>query len=184
MLNMKLQGSTEYILILVGAIIVIIAGLVFVLKTGGTATKSSGLQAELLGAEAVGTNSIAFATNLQLPANATNNLVNITFTNGNTSGNFSLIGPYKVAGGYEYEITNLTNQKPSAVICVVPITISNNQNLATGTYQQMITIQESSYANCINYNGKTANFYFEYPNSEHIPAWIESNNSGTLTIFF
>ncbi|MEM4115748.1 MAG: DUF2341 domain-containing protein [Saccharolobus sp.] len=185
---MKLQGSTEYILILAGVIIVIIAGLVFVLKTGGTATKSSGLQAELLSAEQVGTNSIAFATNLQLPINATNNLVNITFTNGNTSGNFSLIGPYKVAGGYEYEITNIkalqqSSSSSSNAIYIVPITITNNQNTPTGTYQQSITLQESNFANYITYNGNIANFYFEYPNGEHIPAWIESNDSGTLTIW-
>ncbi|MEM3845993.1 MAG: DUF2341 domain-containing protein [Candidatus Parvarchaeota archaeon] len=186
---MKLQGSTEYILILAGVIIVIIAGLVFVLKTGGTATKSSGLQAELLSAEQVGANSIAFATNLQLPINSTSNAVNIRYNNDNTSGNFSITGPYKVAGGYEYEITNIkalqqSSSSSSNTIYIVPITITNNQNTPTGTYQQSITLQESNFANYITYNGNIANFYFEYPNGEHIPAWIESNNSGVLTIFF
>ncbi|MEM4066279.1 MAG: hypothetical protein QXV17_05395 [Candidatus Micrarchaeaceae archaeon] len=71
----------------------------------------------------------------------------------------------------------------SSIEYVVPITVTNNQPTPTGTYQQMIVINESDYVGYINYNGKTANFEFIYPNDTHIPGWIESNQSGKLTIF-
>ncbi|MEM3828792.1 MAG: hypothetical protein QXP36_06225 [Conexivisphaerales archaeon] len=71
----------------------------------------------------------------------------------------------------------------SSIEYVVPITVTNNQPTPTGTYQQMIVINESDYVGYINYNGKTANFEFVYPNDTHIPGWIESNQSGKLTIF-
>ena len=66
---------------------------------------------------------------------------------------------------------------------VVPLTITNSQSTATGTYQQMINISESDYSSYINYSGNTANFELMYPNNTHIPAWIQANNSGKLITF-
>ena len=65
-----------------------------------------------------------------------------------------------------------------------PITITNNQPTATpNPYQQMVKLNESIYSNYILYNQSSANFEFTYANNTIIPAWIESNNSGTLTIW-
>ncbi len=66
---------------------------------------------------------------------------------------------------------------------VVPLTITNSQSTATGTYQQMINISESDYSSYINYSGNTANFELMYPNNTHIPAWIQANDSGKLITF-
>ena len=66
---------------------------------------------------------------------------------------------------------------------VVPLTITNSQSTATGTYQQMVNISESDYSSYINYSGNTANFELMYPNNTHIPAWIQANDSGKLITF-
>jgi hypothetical protein len=88
-------------------------------------------------------------------------------------------------------MTNVTLQMTCKVITsskqqieyVVPITITNSQSTATGSYQQMINITESDYSSYIDYNGNTANFEFIYPNNTHIPAWIMANDSGKLITF-
>ena len=66
----------------------------------------------------------------------------------------------------------------------IPITITNSQNISTpNPYQQQITLNESNYKGIIVYNGSFANFEFVYANGTIIPAWIESNVSGDLTIW-
>jgi hypothetical protein len=77
----------------------------------------------------------------------------------------------------------VTTASPQQIEYVVPITITNSQNTATGVYQQMINISESDYSSYINYSGNTANFELMYPNNTHIPVWIQSNDSGTLITF-
>jgi len=73
---------------------------------------------------------------------------------------------------------------PSGIIAYVPIIISNKQNMATPSpFQQMIQINEGNYASYIAYNGNFANFEFFTQSGSVLPAWIESNNSGTLTVW-
>jgi len=72
----------------------------------------------------------------------------------------------------------------SSIIYQAPITITNTQTTATpNPFQQMIRLNESTYKGHIHYNGSSANFEFSYAINKVIPAWIESNNSGTLTIW-
>jgi len=47
----------------------------------------------------------------------------------------------------------------------------------------MIQITESSFSGYINYNNNFANFEFLTQTRQVLPAWIESNNSGTLTVW-
>ena len=71
---------------------------------------------------------------------------------------------------------------PSGIVAYVPITLTNSQSSATPSpFQQMIQINEGNYANYIAYNGNIANFEFFTQSGQILPAWIESNNSGTLT---
>jgi len=73
---------------------------------------------------------------------------------------------------------------PPYIIYYVPITITNNQNIATASpFQQLIQIPESNFNGYIAYNNNFANFEFFYKNNTIIPAWIESNNSGTLNVW-
>jgi len=73
---------------------------------------------------------------------------------------------------------------PSGIVAYVPITIANSQSSATPSpFQQMIQINEGNYANYIAYNGNIANFEFFTQSGQILPAWIESNNSGTLTVW-
>jgi len=73
---------------------------------------------------------------------------------------------------------------PSDIVAYVPITLSNSQSSATPSpFQQMIQINEGNYANYIAYNGNIANFEFYTQSGQILPAWIESNNSGTLTVW-
>jgi len=73
---------------------------------------------------------------------------------------------------------------PSSMIYQAPITIDNTQSTPTpNPFQQMIQLSESTYKSYITYSGSTANFEFSYANNTIIPAWIESNNSGKLTIW-
>jgi len=73
---------------------------------------------------------------------------------------------------------------PSGIVAYVPITLSNSQSSATPSpFQQMIQINEGNYANYIAYNGNIANFEFFTQSGSVLPAWIESNNSGTLTVW-
>ena len=73
---------------------------------------------------------------------------------------------------------------PSGIVAYVPITLSNSQSSATPSpFQQMIQINEGNYANYITYNGNIANFEFFTQSGSVLPAWIESNNSGTLTVW-
>ncbi len=73
---------------------------------------------------------------------------------------------------------------PSGIVAYVPITITNSQSTATpAPFQQMIQFSESSYSNYLTYNGNIANFEFFTQSGSIIPAWIESNNSGTITVW-
>jgi len=73
---------------------------------------------------------------------------------------------------------------PSGIVAYVPIIITNSQSSATPSpFQQMIQINEGNYANYITYNGNVANFEFFTQSGQILPAWIESNNSGTLTVW-
>jgi len=73
---------------------------------------------------------------------------------------------------------------PPSIIYQAPITIDNTQSTATpNPFQQMIQLSESTYKAYIHYNQSSANFEFSYANGTIIPSWIESNNSGTLTIW-
>jgi len=73
---------------------------------------------------------------------------------------------------------------PSGIVAYVPITLTNSQSSATPSpFQQMIQINEGNYANYIAYNGNIANFEFYTQSGSVLPAWIESNNSGTLTVW-
>jgi len=77
-----------------------------------------------------------------------------------------------------------SGSSPSGIIAFVPITITNSQNTATPSpFQQMIQIPESQFSNYIAYNGNIANFEFFTQSGQVLPAWIESNNSGTLTVW-
>jgi len=73
---------------------------------------------------------------------------------------------------------------PTSIIYRAPITIYNTQSSATpNPFQQMIQLNESIYKPYISYTASTANFEFSYSNNTIIPAWIESDNSGVLTIW-
>jgi len=80
---------------------------------------------------------------------------------------------------------NLNNSHASLnMLYQAPIILINNQNVSTpDPFQQMIKLNESNYKGYIIYNGSFANFEFVYGNGTVIPAWIESNNSGTLIIW-
>jgi len=73
---------------------------------------------------------------------------------------------------------------PSGITEYVPITLQNSQTSNTpAPFQQMIQINEGNYASYITYNGNFANFEFFTQSGAILPAWIESNNSGTLTVW-
>ncbi|MEM4064912.1 MAG: hypothetical protein QW582_01690 [Candidatus Micrarchaeaceae archaeon] len=74
--------------------------------------------------------------------------------------------------------------KPPQIAYYIPIQITNSQTSNTPSpFQQMVQFQESPYSSYLTYNGNIANFEFFYPNGTIIPAWIESNSSGTLTVW-
>jgi len=80
--------------------------------------------------------------------------------------------------------TGFGGATPSGIVAYVPITLTNSQSSATPSpFQQMIQINEVNYANYIAYNGNIANFEFYTQSGQILPAWIESNNSGTLTVW-
>ncbi|MEM3482827.1 MAG: hypothetical protein QW091_01300, partial [Candidatus Micrarchaeaceae archaeon] len=71
---------------------------------------------------------------------------------------------------------------PSGIQSYVPITLTNSQTTATpAPFQQMVQFPESTYQNYLTYNGNIANFEFFTSSGATIPAWIESNSSGTIT---
>ena len=81
-------------------------------------------------------------------------------------------------------LTQSANAQPPNIIYQAPITIYNNQSVATpDPFQQLLQLNESTYNGYITYNGTVANFEFSYSNNTIIPAWIEGNNSGILNIF-
>ncbi|MEM3846357.1 MAG: hypothetical protein QXU98_11740 [Candidatus Parvarchaeota archaeon] len=125
--NLKGQGSTEYILMLAGAIIVAIVILVFVFKVGGTAAKSGGIQAQLLGAEipASSTNTLGIATNIQLPPYSSNLIVNGVTISGSNSGNSIALNQYQVSGGYESLITFGNTISTANAIAITSITYTD-----------------------------------------------------------
>ena len=71
---------------------------------------------------------------------------------------------------------------PSGIAYYANVVITNSQSSATpAPFQQEVQIPESDYSNYISYNGVSANFEFFSSSGSVIPAWIESNSSGTLT---
>ncbi|OJI06704.1 MAG: hypothetical protein BK997_04995 [Candidatus Micrarchaeum sp. ARMAN-1] len=73
---------------------------------------------------------------------------------------------------------------PSGVTDYANVVITNSQSTATpAPFQQEVQIPESDYSNYISYNGVSANFEFFASGGSVIPAWIESNSSGTLTVW-
>jgi len=81
-------------------------------------------------------------------------------------------------------LSQQTSIQSGILVANVPITITNSQSSATPSpFQQMIQINEGNYANYITYNGNIANFEFFTQSGQILPAWIESNNSGTLTVW-
>jgi len=80
---------------------------------------------------------------------------------------------------------NLNNSHASLnMLYQASIILVNNQNVSTpNPFQQMIKLNESNYKGYMIYNGSFANFEFVYGNGTVIPAWIESNNSGILTVW-
>jgi len=83
-------------------------------------------------------------------------------------------------------VSNATSPTmPSNVILnYSTITISYNGILSySNPFQQEISLTESTFGNYIVYNKNFANFEFFNQSGAVIPSWIESNNSGTLTIW-
>ena len=83
-------------------------------------------------------------------------------------------------------ISNATSPTmPSNVILnYSTITISYNGMLSyPNPFQQEISLTENTFGNYIAYNNNFANFEFFNQSGAVIPAWIESNSSGTLTIW-
>lgn len=66
---------------------------------------------------------------------------------------------------------------PVAANVKVPISIDNAQSVGTGTYEQSILVDSSTYSTYINANW--SNVWFTYLNGTTIPAWIENNPSNT-----
>ena len=85
---------------------------------------------------------------------------------------------------YLQNITKTATIIPSGIQYNIAVNITNSQTVATPSpFQQIIQINESKYANYIAYNGNIANFEFYTQSGQILPAWIESNNSGTLTVW-
>jgi len=82
------------------------------------------------------------------------------------------------------QTTTATSTFPSGIKYYVPVSITNSQRTAAPSpFQQMIKINEGNYASYITYNGVAANFEFFTQSGQVLPAWIESNSSGTLTVW-
>ncbi|MEM3860777.1 MAG: hypothetical protein QW478_15515 [Candidatus Micrarchaeaceae archaeon] len=146
--NLKGQGSTEYILMLAGAIIVAIVILVFVFKVGGTAAKSGGLQAELLGAEQYGTsaNTIAIAVNEQLPGITSSGVVaNVVAATGNSIPSGTITGVYNVSGGYEYLIAGTGTGMPTSISSITYSTSSGQVLILPESGTPVSVVADGSY---------------------------------------
>jgi len=73
---------------------------------------------------------------------------------------------------------------PSGTVYYQNISIGSWSGASSQYVQQMINITESNYpSGALVYNGNTANFEFTYANGTVVPAWIEANNSGVITIW-
>ena len=71
---------------------------------------------------------------------------------------------------------------PTGITYYANVIITNSQTSnAPSPFQQMVQIPESTYSGYIAYNGMSANFEFFTSDGSIIPAWIESNSSGTIT---
>ena len=80
--------------------------------------------------------------------------------------------------------TNTGPTIPSGITYYANVIISNSKSTAAPSpFQQEVQIPESDYSNYISYNGVSANFEFFSGSGTIIPAWIESNSSGTLTVW-
>ena len=68
---------------------------------------------------------------------------------------------------------------PVNILYYLPITITNNQSIATSTpFQQMISINSLVYKNYES--GNLNNIEFFYSNSTLVPSWLEGNSSYNL----
>jgi len=96
--------------------------------------------------------------------------------------NYAFTASVSDAGG---ELVTTNNVVVEGIVGI-PIILYNSQTQATPTpFQQMIQINETQtpFKNIILYNKTFADFDFIYQNETVIPAWIESNQSGKLTIW-
>ena len=112
----------------------------------------------------------------------------IVFSEVDTRENYTYSIPNVSVNGVKFVPVPSSGASPTKnkinVDFVVPITIQNTQSVATSApFQQELQFSESTYSNYINYNGNTANFEFLYKNLTVIPSWIESNSSGTITVW-
>ena len=71
---------------------------------------------------------------------------------------------------------------PTGTVYYQNITIGSWSGASSQYVQQMVNLTESNYST-LQYNSNFANFEFTYANGNIVPAWIESNNSGVLTIW-
>jgi len=112
---------------------------------------------------------------------ATTNLVCYNFSNWEGSGTGSYSGTLNKTN---IIINSPINEKAYFKRSLSCIVLTNNQTVPTPSpFQQMIQINESKFSGKIIYNNNFANFEFTYQNGTVIPAWIESNQSGILTIW-
>ena len=73
---------------------------------------------------------------------------------------------------------------PSSLLYIVPVNLTNSQTAATpAPFQQMVSINESTYSSYLTYNGSFANFEFLNGTSSHLPAWIEGVTNGNILVW-
>ncbi len=96
------------------------------------------------------------------------------------TGNVVPIGSSQPSSQPSSQSSSQPSSQPSSLVY---ITITNSQTSSTpAPFQQLIELPESDVPG-IQYNGKIANFEFETSSGSVVPAWIESNQSGTLYIW-
>ncbi|MDE1853234.1 MAG: fibronectin type III domain-containing protein [Thaumarchaeota archaeon] len=66
-----------------------------------------------------------------------------------------------------------------APVKIVPIEVTNNQVIPTGTFQQKVVINSLAYSSWINPNW--TNVEFENGDGSAVPTWIESGNSNSAS---
>ncbi len=107
-----------------------------------------------------------------------NNLYNITLS---SSGNGNYLSN---SVKQDVCVVNTPSSTPYNTLFYAPLCILNNQTASVqGAFQQLISINESTYKNYLQYNGNDANFEIFNISGDVIPSWIENNNTGNLTIW-